>query len=252
MDSAMAAAAAQIFAVQREKETKGDFRLAFGQIYQKPPIVLVTSSYKKEVGTVETVKEVRTDGCVITSGSYGDGYNLNIMVIDSALTNYGGLSLQVGSVSKPEKEARIALKTPLPSNYPTVILTPASTKTVSYVEGVKTVSAKEIVIASSNINSQVNYAVCERGMGTVDGQTLMAGIVQRPTDGIQRVFFAQPFASPPVVCLSIWYDNAVASLHRPTVTATTNEYFEYVLANGDHKNLFCEWMAFGQLQKAIS
>ncbi|MES2554930.1 MAG: H-type lectin domain-containing protein [Bacteroidota bacterium] len=234
--------------------TPGSLKIKFAQAYATPPVVLLTSYWKGSTAAVSgilTVTNVTTTDCTITSINAASNYYVNMLAIDTNVPAIGTLKANSGSPAKTGNDLEVNYNNVLTSPDPVVLLTPfwnGSSQQVGYVDTLDDSAASECSIVSKNqapSNFFINFAAMDLGITTTDNnQTLQNGIVNK-LGTTQRVYFTKPFANPPIVMISPWWNDANQGVGLvETVTMVTNTYFEITSGNMA-PNYFVNWVAVG-------
>jgi hypothetical protein len=234
--------------------TPGNLKVTFAQAYAAPPVVLLTPYWKgsnSQVGGILTVTDITTAGCTLTSINAAANFYVNVLAIDSNVSQIGSLKANSGSPAKTLNVLKIDFNPVLSSPDPVVLLTSfwkGSAQSVGYIDTLDDSAASECSVMSSNqaaTNYFTNFVAMDPGITATDNkQTLQNGIANK-LGQTQRVYFTQPFSSPPIVMLSPWWNDANAQVGSiETLTNVTNYYFEFTSKNMA-ANYFVNWVAVG-------
>lgn len=242
-----------IFYQQIQKTSSTDpLEVTFNALSTSNPVVLISPVWlhqNNHVGYIETVVQgsISQTGCKIVSGnSAPENYYVNVVAIDSGMTQYGTLNMTQGAIAKTDTQEDIDFTNTLTNPDPVGILTPAWAGPVGYVETQISAAASEMTITSANHKPSgyfVQYAAADRGRVSGPNGILETGSVNKGQFRV-RVYFSSPFAILPVVVVSPWWDkqpNGVGYIE--TITKITLNYFEIVSGNAG-ENYFVNWMAF--------
>jgi hypothetical protein len=232
-------------------KTGTTIQLTFATAFSQPPTVIVSPAYSSPVGNVETVTAISTTGCTIVSGNMAADYIVNVLAVDTSTTAFGSLPMQAGMLNKTSQTVTgESTGGRFSSSDPVTLLTSywqGSTGGVGFLDTLDDSAATEFSVISGNMaaNYYTNFLRANPGVGSESGKTLQAGIANKTGSGELRVYFATPFAAPPVVVLSPWWNDANAGVGRiDTVTQVTRDYF-VVNSGNAAPNYFTSWMAFG-------
>jgi hypothetical protein len=218
------------------------------------PIVLVTPVWlhqTSQVSHIETVVQgsISQTGCKVVSDNFApENYYVNVVAIDSNVTQYGALAITEGSIPKTSTQEDIDFSNTLSNPDPVAILTPTWSGAVGYVETQISAAASEISISSANMAPSgyyVQYAAADRGRTSGANGVLETGSVNKGQYQV-RVYFSSPFKMAPVVVVSPWWDKQPNGVrYIETIVKVTRNYFEIVSGNAG-ENYFVNWMALSQ------
>lgn len=241
-----------IFYQQIQKTSNKDpLEVTFNSLTKPDPIVLVTPVWlhqTSQVGYIETVVQgsVSQTGCKVVSSNFApENYYVNVVAIDSNITQYGTLAFTEGVVVKTSTQEDIDFSNTLTNPDPVAILTPTWSKPVGYVETQISSAASEMSISSANMASSgycVQYAAADRGHVSGSNGVMETGSVNKGQYQV-RVYFSSPFGVAPVVVVSPWWDKQPNGVrYIETVVKVTRNYFEIVSGNAG-ENYFVNWIA---------
>jgi hypothetical protein len=237
---------------QIQKSNTDPLEVTFTSLTTPNPVVLASPAWlhqTSQVGSIETVVQgsVSQTGCkIISANAAPENYYVNVVAIDSNITQYGALAFTEGAVAKTSTQEDIDFSNTLTNPDPVAILTPAWSGQVGYVETQISAAASEMSIASSNMAPSgyyVQYAAADRGRISGPSGVLETGSVNKGQYRV-RVYFSSPFAkAAPVVVVSPWWDKQPNGVgYVETIVKITKNYFEIVSGNAG-ENYFVNWMA---------
>lgn len=237
---------------QIQKTSNADpLEVTFTSLNTPEPVVLVTPVWlnqTSQVGHIETVVQgsISKTGCKIVSANFApENYYVNVVAIDSNMTQYGALAFTEGAYIKTKTQEDIDFTNTLSNPDPVAILTPTWSGAVGYVETQISAAASEMSISSANMapsGYSVQYAAADRGRASTANGVLETGSVNKGQYQV-RVYFSSPFKMPPVVIVSPWWDKQPNGVrYIETIVKITRNYFEVVSGNAG-ENYFVNWMA---------
>lgn len=232
------------------KTQPGSIDVTFATPFTEPPVVIVTPVFGSGVVCVETVTNITTTGCTITSNNAALDYSVNVLAATLGRSNFGNLVILANNQLKNKTAITVNLPSGLTSPDPVTLLTSYwqnSTIGVGCVDTIDDLAASEFSVYSNNAatNYYTQYLCSNVGIGSVGNCTLQTGIANKTGQGTLRVYFTQPFNNPPTVLLSSWWNDANGGVSViDTLCEVTANYFE-VVSNNAATNYFTTWMAFG-------
>ena len=221
-------------------KTGNILQVSFSPAFNRPPIVIVTSSMMgaTRMDNVETVVAISTTGATIVSGNQGSNYFVNVLAIDVDSQSINGLPVMVGSAQKAGDILPIGLTLPpLPSINLLSPLWQGSNGGVGYVDTLTAETATGITVVSGNHAPNYYSQYVNASLSSSAG--VQAGIVNKQGT-VQRVYFTRPWLTPPYVFVSPWYSSGVGNVEF--ITAVTDNYFE-VTSGNMASNYFVSWLA---------
>ena len=235
----------------KKSSITGVLKVQFNLLTTSDPVVLATPVWldqTSQVQSIETVVQgsVSRTGCkVVSANTARENYYVNVIAIDSDVTEYGALAFTEGAVPKTETQEDIEFSNSLTNPDPVIILTPAWSEQVGFVETQTSSAASETSISSANkapSGYYVQYAAADRGRASGPSGILETGSVNKGQYRV-RVYFSSPFKMLPVVVVSPWWDKQPNGVrYIETIVKITRNYFEVVSGNTG-ENYFVNWMA---------
>ena len=239
--------------VQSVSKTEDTVDVIFQSTLEQP--VVIVTPYWRGGGTVgyqETITSLTPNGCSITSGNAADNYFVNVLAVESDITHIGDIKATAGSHQKEEQALEIDFPAgALTSPDPATLLSShwrGSDQGVGFIDTVDDLAASECRVISGNadIRYYTHFLAMDIGIWKDSGQRVATGIVNKTSNGLQRVYFPTAFDTPPTVFVSPWWNNANAAVGSVETIHRVNEHFCEANSANAAANYFVAWAAVGR------
>lgn len=228
------------------KPTSGHLSVTFSQTFTDP-IILVTPYNENGggVGSIETITNVGTSTCELTSNNAGEHYYVNVLAIEKGAGELDGTKLISGSKQKDATEMSIYFDPVFTYHHPYVFLSPFWNDGPGPVDRIETVNidtqSEATAVGFGQDDYFVNYFAMDHGL---HANCMQIGRVNKTANGLSRVEFPTPFETEPIVFVSPWFNEGNSSVGNiETVTKVTTDYFEFTGDNHGANYYYINWLA---------